>query len=148
MPAVRRVAPTEARRAPRPRGAHAGAQRTVDRQVLRRMDCRGRRCRTDESAETRARQQRRFSDAEIDEAVARFAREATGSVSSCACERWQHRAARGPGVRPPGREILAMRNGGWVNVAARISADRLAAAASVCADERADVDAPAEAIAA
>jgi hypothetical protein len=99
-------------------------------------------------AETRARQHRLFSDAEIDEAVARFAREATGSVSSCAYERWQNRAARGSGVRPPGRKILAVRNGGWVNVAARVSAHRLAAAASFSTDKRADAAAPVGAIAA
>jgi Homing endonuclease associated repeat len=99
-------------------------------------------------AETRARQHRLFSDAEIEDALARFARETTGSVSSCAYERWQHRAARGPGVRPPGREMLAVRNGGWVNVAARIRAHRLAAAASVSTDKRADAGAPVGAIAA
>ena len=99
-------------------------------------------------AETRARQHRLFSDAEIEDALARFAREPTGSVSSCAYERWQHRAARGPGVRPPGRKMLAERHGGWANVAARIRAHRLATAASVTTDKRADADAPAGAIAA
>jgi hypothetical protein len=99
-------------------------------------------------AETRARQHRLFSDADIEDALARFARETTGSVSSCGYERWQHRAARGPGVRPPGREMLAVRNGGWVNVAARIRAHRLAATASVTTDKRADAGAPAGAIAA
>jgi hypothetical protein len=96
----------------------------------------------------RARQHRLFSDAEIDEAVARFASETTGSVSSCAYERWQYRAARRPGVRPPGRKILAARHGGWVNVAARIRTHRLAVAASVSTDKRADAGAPVGAIAA
>ncbi|MEA2186819.1 MAG: hypothetical protein QOK16_1830 [Solirubrobacteraceae bacterium] len=49
MRGVRRVAPAEARRGPHRRGAHAGAQRTVHRQVLRRMDCRCRCRRTGES---------------------------------------------------------------------------------------------------
>lgn len=67
---------------------------------------------------------------EIEDALGRFAHETSGSVSSCAYERWQRQATSGPGARPPGRKILTARHGGWAPVAGRIRAQRLTTAGS------------------
>jgi len=99
-------------------------------------------------AEERARQHRLFGDVEIENALARFARETSGSVSSCAYERWQRQAIRGRSARPPGRKILAARYGGWAHVAARIRTQRVATAGSRNSDERARAADSAGAIAA
>lgn len=68
---------------------------------------------------------RSFSDAELDEALARFAREITGAVSSGAYQLWCESTMEGhDGIHLPGRTALGHRLGGWPNVAQRIREHR------------------------
>lgn len=64
---------------------------------------------------------RSFSDAEVDEALARFARETNGKPTSCAYQRWcESSMQREIGTHTPGRAAVANRLDGWPNAAARI----------------------------
>jgi len=62
-----------------------------------------------------------FTDAELDQALARFARETSGSVSSGAYQSWRDAVmARDDGLHLPGRSVLARRLGHWAEAAARV----------------------------
>lgn len=68
---------------------------------------------------------RSFSDAELDDVLARFALEANGNPTSGAYQRWCESAMdREEGTHLPGRGTLAGRLGGWPNAAQRIREQR------------------------
>jgi hypothetical protein len=68
-----------------------------------------------------------FSDTQMHEAVAQFARETTGSGSSRAYELWRReKMTRNPEIHLPSRTGIALRAGGWSNLTPRIQAHRAA----------------------
>jgi hypothetical protein len=79
----------------------------------------------DAAANLRVGHGRAFSDAEIDEALARFARDTHGKRTSCAYQRWcESTMERENGTHLPGRAAVANRLDGWPNAAERILGHR------------------------
>jgi len=68
---------------------------------------------------------RSFSDAELDDALGRFARETDCAPTSTAYQSWCKRAMEGDiGVHLPGRAAVCLRLGTWADAADRIRAHR------------------------
>jgi hypothetical protein len=79
----------------------------------------------DAAANLRIGHGRSFSDADIDEALARFARDTHGKRTSCAYQRWcESTMEREHGTHLPGRAAIANRLDGWPNAAERILGHR------------------------
>ena len=69
---------------------------------------------------------RSFSDTELDDALARFARETDCAPTSTAYQSWCERSmASDVGIHVPGRAAVCLRLGPWAAAAARIRAHRL-----------------------
>jgi Homing endonuclease associated repeat len=69
---------------------------------------------------------RSFSDTELDDALARFARETDCAPTSTAYQSWSKRTMAGDaGVHVPGRAAVCLRLGTWAAAAARIREHRL-----------------------